>query len=110
MAVEKGKVAVELNEIPLIEIIIIFGWMKVQVNVRRVLSNTYIVLLLLLLVPQSLGVVVCGTTRCLLLLGSGLVLLLNLRLGVLWGLRGSGLVLTDLRRSIRLALLIGIKR
>lgn len=107
MAVEKGKVAVELNEIPVIKI---FGWMKVQVNVRRVLSNTYIVLLLLLLVPQSLGVVVCGTTRCLLLLGSGLVLLLNLRLGVLWGLRGSGLVLTDLRRSIRLALLIGIKR
>lgn len=72
------------------------------------LVTTHVVLLLLLL-PQSLGILAAAalvdrTTRCLLLLGSGFVLLLHLRLGVLWGLGSRSLVLSDLGRSISLAL------
>lgn len=70
------------------------------------LVTTHVVLLLLLL-PQSLGILaaaalVDGTTRR--LLGSGFVLLLHLRLGVLGGLGSRSLVLSDLGRSISLAL------
>lgn len=72
------------------------------------LVTTHVVLLLLLL-PQSLGILAAAalvdrTTRRLLLLGSGFVLLLDLRLGVLGGLGSRSLVLSDLGRSISLAL------
>lgn len=116
----KGKVAVELirqrasatdRDNSTIICIHRSDRMKVQVNARMLLCNTKYthVVLLLLLLPQSLGILaaaalVDGTTRRLLLLGSGFVLLLHLRLGVLGGLGSRSLVLSDLGRSISLAL------